>query len=293
MEMRDIFRLLGSAAGHGNLDRPIFLWGAGRSGTTLLYQFIAKHPEVGCPQTEAKRPCEGTALWWHAFGEHRGSVDASLAKRRSVDIILRHYNRLLEEQGKNRIVDKTPFMTLWVPLINEVFPDARHFHIIRDGRAVVNSVLYKLRYSKKEKDRVFCEDKLLYGPQPPGLVAPMSLPPALRHTRQWIMLVEQGHTNGRILGQRYCEIRYEDLVNAPRTTMKAVLNHAKLDYGEQFIRETYPDVLTNRNYKWQTDSYEAVPDGFTAHRAITQDDLTYIEEMIPLLDAMGYLDKKQ
>jgi hypothetical protein len=278
---------------HSDLDSPIFIWGAPRSGTTLLYEFIAKHPQVGYLGADNKKPREGTGFWWGAFGEHRGTMDATIAHSDRVRQIRKEYDALLRKQGKPRLLDKIPFMTLWIPLVNEVLPDVRHFHIIRDGRAVVNSVLYKLRYSKKEKDRVFCEDKLLYGPQPPGLVAPMSLPPALRHTRQWIMLVEQGRTNGRILGQRYSEIRYEDLVNAPRTTMKVVLNHAKLDYGEQFIRDTYPDVLTNRNYKWQTDSYEAAPDGFTAHRAITRDDLTYIEEMIPLLDALGYLDKKQ
>ena len=270
------------------LDRPIFIWGSPRSGTTLLYQLIAKHLDVGYPSDNEKKMLEGTGFWWRVFGEHRGIMDTSLAHPKSIRQINYEYKMLLKEQDKSRLLDKIPFMTLWIQLVNEAFPDARHFHIIRDGRAVVNSILYKLRYSKKEKDQRFREEKLLYGPKPPELINPMSQPQAQRHARQWMLLVEYGRRNAKILGERYWEMRYEDLVNAPRSAMKAVLDHAQLTYDERFIARVYPEKLENQNYKWKSDKSDMRSNRFTAHSAIEFEHIPYLKEMDPLLCSLGY-----
>lgn len=281
-----LYSLLNSMVKHDSLDSPVFIWGAPRSGTTLLYELIAKHPDVGYPSTDAKKPREGTGFWWRAFGEHRGVIDVSLAHPKCVYQVRNEYASMLKAQGKSRLLDKTPFMTLWIPLVNEIFPNARHFHVIRDGRAVVNSILYKLRYSERDRDRPFREGKLLFGPQPPALIDPMSQPPAQCYVRQWMLLVEHGRQNAKLLGERYFELRYEDLVDAPRTWMKSVLDHAQLEYDEQFIDKSFPTKLTSRNYKWKSDKKEF--DGYTAHRALNPSDMPYLEEMNPLLRLLGY-----
>ena len=270
------------------LERPIFIWGAPRSGTTLLCELTAKHPGVAYLGADDEKPREGTGFWWRAFGEHRGMMETNLAHPGSVKQIWNEYSSLLRKQGKSRLLDKTPFMTLWIQLVNEVFPEARHFHIIRDGRAVVNSILYKLRFSRKEKDQRFCKEELLYGPHPPGLINPMLQSPAQRHTRQWILLVEQGRKNAELLGKRYLELRYEGLVNAPRATMKGIFNHAQLPYDKKFIDDNYPGKLEDRNYKWESDRYEIKSDGFTAHRAFEREDIPCLKEMNPLLRLLGY-----
>lgn len=275
-----------------NIDRPIFIWGAPCSGTTLLYQLIAKHPAVGYPQTDTLNPREGTDFWWRSFGEHRGIMDANLILPKRVHQICREYTRLLEVQQKTRLLDKTPFMILWIPLVNAIFPTARHIHVIRDGRAVVNSILYKLRYSKKPKQKLFQEDKLLYGPHPPELADPLRQPQAQRHVRQWLYLVTYGQQNREVLGERYFELRYEDLVHNPQALMRRVLAHAQLDYSEGFISEAVAPELTNRNYKWQSTSTTPAEqsDGYTAHRAFIDEDLPYLAEITPLLQKLGYQD---
>lgn len=271
-----------------HLDRAIFVWGAPRSGTTLLCELITQHPDVGYFGAEEKKPREGTGFWWRAFGEHRGIMGERHARPENIKHIKDEYSMLLKKQGKTRLLDKTPFMTLWIQLVNEVFPEARHFHIIRDGRAVVNSILYKLRFSRKEKDQRFCKEELFYGPHPPGLIDPMSQSPALRHALQWILLVEQGRKNAELLSQRYCELRYEDLVAAPRAMMKKVFSHALLPYGNKFIDDNYPLKLENRNYKWASDRHEIPSDGVTVHRALKEDDMPFLETMNPLLRMLGY-----
>lgn len=270
------------------MERPIFIWGAPRSGTTLLYQLITHHPHVGYLRSEEGRPLEGTRLWWQVFGEHRGVMDVSLACPSKVKQICNEYASLLRQRSKSRLLDKSPFMTLWIPLINKVFPDARHIHIIRDGKAVVNSILYKLRYSPQEKDVPFREGKVMFGPHPPELIDPMSLQPALRHARQWIMLVEHGRHCRKILGERYCELRYEDVVSATPTTMRMILRHAQLPLNEEYLNEVYPHTLENRNYKWKGEKKSAMDDGYTAHRAFESEDIPYLSEMNPLLRSLGY-----
>lgn len=272
----------------GCLDRPIFIWGAPCSGTTLLYQLMTKHGAVGYPQTSPFNPREGTDLWWQAFGEHRGVMDINLILPKRVNQICGQYTGILEVQQKTRLLDKTPFMTLWIPLVNKIFPEARHFHVIRDGRAAVNSILYKLRYSKKEKHKRFQEEKVLYGPHPPELVDPMLQPQVQRHLRQWLYIVTHGQQNRDVLGERYFELRYEDLVDNPRTVMRQVFDHAQLDYNEGFISESFTPELTNRNYKWQSTTSMEQSDGYTAHRAFIDKDLPYLTEITPLLHKLGY-----
>jgi hypothetical protein len=277
------------------LDRPIFIWGAPCSGTGLLYDLVARHPAVGYLHDEGNRPREGTGVWWRAFGAQRGVMDASLIGRRRVNRLCAEYLGILEAQKKARLLDKTPFMILWIPLVNEVFPTARHFHIIRDGRAVVNAVLFKLRYSKKKRHRPYQEEQLLYGPYPPGLADPLTQPQAQRHARQWVQLVAHGRgPNREMLGDRYCELRYEDLVGDPRGVMRRALDHAQLEHDERFVLDAFPPELGNRNYKWQSGAEgvaaAGASDGYTERRALSDQDIAYLAEMVPMLRSLGYED---
>jgi len=270
---------LGRRNAPARLDRPVFIWGAPRSGTTLLYRLMSSHTDVGYNiHPKKQRPRESTNLWFDAFGEHRGPMDASLIRPARLRRVCREHASILEAQGKPRFLGKSPFMTLWIPLVNEVFPDARHIHVIRDGRAVLNSILYLIRHSEKLQAQKFHEDRRLFGPQPAGLVNPMAQPQAGRHVQQWCLMVEQGRKSRALLGERYAEATYEGLVTDPHGTMRAVLDHAQLPYDDAFIAATYPAEMPNRNYKFASDS-----------SAIEADDRPYVKDMEPLLAELGYL----
>ena len=270
------------------LDRPIFIWGAPRSGTTLLYELMSQHSAVAYPVDVAGKPREGTGYWWDAFGELRGPAPASLANADTVRQIHTAYADLVQQQGKTRLLDKTPFMVLWIPLVNVVFPDARHIHIIRDGRAVVNSILYKLRCSVKDKDQPFVVEHVLYGPCPPEMPDPLALPQAERHAQQWRLLVQHGQRARQLLGDRYLELRYEDLTARPHQTMRAVLQHAQLPADEAFLAAHYAEQLENRNSKWRSAEMAPMQDGFTARRALTDDDWPALHAIATDLRALGY-----
>lgn len=270
-----------------SIRQPVFIWGAPRSGTTLVYSSLTKHPHVRHPQTETGALREGTGLWWAAFGEQRGPITAEQVTRRRSAQVQRAYAALLPDDA-HRLVDKMPFMTQWVAAVDRVFPDAYHIHIIRDGRAVVNSILYKLRHSQKPKDERFKQALLMYGPQPPDLENPLALHPAERHARQWVSLVQTGQAQQALLGERYYELRYETLVAHYRDQMRALFDYVGLTVTEAFLSAHYPPAAENRNYKRQIHADEAIDDGWTAYSAIQEEDRVYMQCMKPLLKVLGY-----
>jgi len=249
---------------------------------------MSEHPSVAYPTDAAGKPREGTGYWWDVFGELRGPALASLATPAKVRQLRAAYADLVRAQDKTRLLEKTPFMVLWIPLVNAVFPDARHIHIIRDGRAVVNSILYKLRCSTKDKDQAFMSEHVLYGPCPPELTDPLALPQAERHAQQWRLLVQHGQAARALLGERYFDLRYEALTANPRATLRAVLAHAQLPADDAFLAAHYADRLENRNSKWQSSDAAPVQDGFTAHSALTDDDWPALRAIAPDLRALGY-----
>lgn len=108
--------------------------GCARSGTSILGELVASHPEV-------KYIFEAHDVWElggmgingshrlvaeHATAEVRGRIREWFSKRKG---------------GATLIVEKTPRNILRVPFIRAVFPEAKLIHIIRDGRDVACSMM--------------------------------------------------------------------------------------------------------------------------------------------------------
>ena len=125
----------GPAKGH------VFLVGFPRSGTTLLEQVLASHPEVVALE---ERPTL-TPFVWDFFGDAAG-LDrlAKLTEAEIADLREIYWRKVrsfgVEPEGKV-FVDKMPLTTIWIPLIARLFPDAGILLVRRDPRDVVWSCL--------------------------------------------------------------------------------------------------------------------------------------------------------
>ena len=119
-----------------NSDRPVFIIGLPRSGTTLTEQILASHPNVfgagelgWAGSTFAKLPqiMSSNAPDWQCAGHLDGSLIKELASQ--------FLNRLSAlEPTAHRVVDKMPDNYLYVGLISTLFPQARIIHCRRDLR---------------------------------------------------------------------------------------------------------------------------------------------------------------
>jgi tetratricopeptide (TPR) repeat protein len=120
---------LAAASGGGDpADKPVFIVGMPRSGTTLAEQILASHPQVYGA---------GEAIFWlSAAASHEralgdGTEDGALRGRMAAD-----YLRMVDRVGGGalRVVDKMPANFLALGLIHAALPNARIIHMTRDPR---------------------------------------------------------------------------------------------------------------------------------------------------------------
>jgi len=123
----------GGAAGH------VFVVGFPRSGTTLLEQVLAGHPDVVALEEQATlMPAIDAYLDPPDGIEVLTRMDEAEADRWRRDYWRRVRGFGVDPAGKV-FVDKQPFYTLWLPLIGRLFPQARIVVARRDPRDVVLS----------------------------------------------------------------------------------------------------------------------------------------------------------
>ena len=209
---------------------PFFIVGSARSGTTLLRVILNAHPNVTVPP-ESRFVTE---LWRHssevsaerflsALEQHRQfqswnlpieAVRTELNDRETVPYavaIEAVYAAYAKRVGKERWGDKTPRYVEHIPFISELFPQARFVHLVRDGRDVA------LSYAK-----------VPFGPKTVAKAAAL-----------WALRVCLGVSEGRRLGSdRYKEIRYEDLVDAPEQTTRSLCEFLGIRFDQDMMEYT-------------------------------------------------------
>jgi tetratricopeptide (TPR) repeat protein len=123
----------GGEAGH------VFVVGFPRSGTTLLEQVLAGHPEVAALE---ERPTLLPAIERYLDPPEDLGALAEMDETTAEALRQEYWARVrgfgVEPAGKV-FVDKQPFYTLWLPLIVKLFPDAKLVIPRRDPRDVVLS----------------------------------------------------------------------------------------------------------------------------------------------------------
>ena len=152
------------------LENPIFIVGTGRCGSTMFHDVLSHHRELGwLSQLANNKP---TGLHWNRWGNHalRYPGLSWLAQRLLTPSepyrfweqycrgFSRPYRDITEDDvipgvvprvrqaldsaipADSRLLAK---ITGWprMSYLKAIFPDAKFVHIVRDGRAVVNSVL--------------------------------------------------------------------------------------------------------------------------------------------------------
>jgi hypothetical protein len=211
-------------------DRPIFVLGCPRSGTTLLQLMLHAHPRIAIPPEtrfvltsyEARNSFgdlrdepSRRALAQSIVGEQKTlfydlglDADEMLAEivagpptlGSAIGIIFRAYARRFD---KPRWGDKRPGYYQYIPALLRMFPDAQIVHLIRDGRDCVAS-LQTMPWFTQDFYSAVCT---------------------------WIEAIDSGRRAARYLPQdSYVEIRYEDLVDHPAGRLAELCEFLGEDY---------------------------------------------------------------
>lgn len=147
-------------------DRPIFLVGCPRSGTTLLSVMLHAHPRIAMPpetrflqdafRERAKfgdltKPENRRALALRITGRGTRFRDLGLNRSEVVERIVAGpptfgsaagtvWREFARSRGKARWGEKRPSYWRDTTMIQQLFPDAQFVHLVRDGRACVASL---------------------------------------------------------------------------------------------------------------------------------------------------------
>lgn len=127
--------------------KMIFNVGSRRSGTFWLQRIVTAHPLVGEVPSETHLLSHGIAPLLERFhqGERMSTeVGSVYAPRPAVVAAARHLCDTIFaefiEPGQLFVAERTPLHVFHLPLISEIYPDAKFVHIIRDGRDVARSI---------------------------------------------------------------------------------------------------------------------------------------------------------
>jgi len=216
-------------------ERPIFVVGCERSGTTLLRAMLNAHPNIAIPY-EAERFSRilSTVDPWNTIFEAKAvavAIDEFLSDRKVkfwkldrsevmrelpdlerfkyCDILSAIYRAYAKREGKMRWGDKTPTNTFDMPALVKAFPDAQFIHIVRDGRDVC------LSWKKAGW-------------------AGYKVAAAAKMWEGWVWWADRFE---RALGRgRYYLVRYEDLICDPIRSLKGICS---------FLNETFVKEMLN------------------------------------------------
>ena len=123
----------------GPAQAHAFIVGFPRSGTTLLEQVLASHPDVAALE---ERSCLEDSIA-DLFLEEKALDRLAKAKSEELGPYRSAYWRRVRasgvEPGGKVFIDKMPLNTVLLPLIHRLFPDAKILFAVRDPRDVVLS----------------------------------------------------------------------------------------------------------------------------------------------------------
>ena len=218
----------------------LFVTGCTRSGTTLLQRMLDSHPELAVTNDSHLIPRSvfgqkvdfKTALTPALFDEITGfkrfhvlSIEHAAAVRRATEsaTLAEFVTALLDDYAEGRqkplAGEKDPEYVRRLPLIHRLFPEARVIHIVRDGRDVALSTLDWVTPQR------FLGRLSLWREEP---IAACAL--------WWRRQVAAGIDGGRLIGERYLEVRYEQLVQDPEAVLRDACRFLAVPYSPATIR---------------------------------------------------------
>jgi hypothetical protein len=219
----------------GRLDRPIFIIGAPRSGTSLLYSILRTSSRL------AHWPGEAHEVWEADFHPALRGWESNAATGKDAlgapgERIRREF--FLATGGRKRLIDKTPRNALRVPFVDALFPDARYVFLKRDGRENVNSLINAWR-TPRYRTYELPEPHAIPGADPrwwkfvlyPGWRSHAAGPLELVCANQWKWSNDLAlEASADVGAERWLEVRYENLVKHPVDEVGRLMAGLELPY---------------------------------------------------------------
>jgi hypothetical protein len=247
LNARRTARFLKAWAAGPTFRRPVFIIGAPRSGTSLLFRMLSIHPEL------ASLGHEGHDIWrrFHHPRKRNWSSDVIEPERampgrerRFAEAFIRA--RANDKPHAQRFVEKTPENSLRVPYVLKLFPDAQFVAIHRNPCAVVSSYIDGWKDPEGRFRAYYVPERLTIPDYPhsrrwcfaliPGWRELTGAPIAEIAFRQWATYVEALASARSALDDRQLEeICLDDLVESPHRALRQIADALDLDGTPEWV----------------------------------------------------------
>ena len=266
-------------------QRPIFILGAPRSGTSMIFRLLSAHPELGSLGRE------GHDMWRKFHHPRRDGWSSDVLGRGQVGAGEREFIRryLYMHFDQDRFVEKTPENCLRIAYLQELYPDAAFVFVKRDPREVMSSMLNGWRHPLGRFRSYFVPERLEI--------------PEYTHPHQWCfalienwrdfksqplsrIVAEQwkqtilGALNGRqlISPKQWIELSLNDFATDPRKEMRSLLAKLRLPIDDSTLDLANENIVVNA-------MVESTPGDWQINASELMEVLSYVKDEI---EACGY-----
>jgi len=264
------------------IEKPLILIGAGRSGSTLLHSLLSRHPNAAWPTSAVNQlptqPLVNRLLlgmneipgverlsrrlasaseaydFWEYYCPGFRHTYRDLQASDLTDRSARRTRQALESlttRTRNRMVLK---VTGWprIGLLQKLLPDAQFVHIVRDGRAAVNSTIatdFWLGWQGPANWRwgpLSKRYQQIWQDHDESFVALAAI--------GWCILMDAVDVGKIQLNEdSYKEVKYEDLCERPTEIVSEICDFADLKTTPRFLSRVRDFSISSTNTKWRKD----------------------------------------
>lgn len=260
---------------------PVFVVGAGRSGSTAFHRVLSRHPEVAwlaeriCnkypDQPELNRtflklidipilgemlankihPGESYPFWENhcrGFSEPCRDLVATDVTQMSKSKTINTLSKMTTNRRPRLVIKITGWSR--IGYLKEIFDDAKFIHIVRDGRAVTNSLLNVDFWRGWKGPNNWRWGELTDGQMDEWHKYDKSF--LVLAAIQWKLIIDAVE-NARVDIDKndFLEVKYEDLCSQPHSVFKKVQEFSGLSEFAKFDSFVQNYKWRNTNNKWR------------------------------------------
>ncbi|UYV81133.1 TPST2 [Cordylochernes scorpioides] len=255
----------------------VFIGGMPRSGTTLLRVILDAHPDVRCGEETRVIPrlLGMKQQWMTSPIESKRLAEAGITGEVLDNAISSFILEIIVRHGKiaKRLCNKDPFTLRSAVYLNTLFPNAKYILLLRDGRAVIHSII-----SRKVT------------------ITGFDLTSYRQCLTKWNSAMTAMWGQCRSLGESYCfPVHYEQLVLHPREHIKRILDFLELPWNDSVLHHDQlvgrPDGIALSDLERSSDqvikpiNIEALSK-WVGH--IPEDVVRDMAKIAPMLQTLGY-----